>query len=264
MKQQAIGIIDSGIGGFTVAHSVRQLLPHEDIIYLGDGANAPYGNRSEEQLIALAQYMVDFMNAQQVKLLLVACNTISCLASFYQSRIACPVLYVVESGARGVGNYKNVGVISTQFTHKKGIYAQSIQKIAPHTMVHSQGSTHLVQLIESHRGDPSSDRAILQELETVISPLVAQKIDCLVFGCTHYPLVRDHCMSLFPQLPLSDPAVTMAEEAKTLLTENQELNNDGGALRVYTTGDVSLQEPHLKRAKLFPVTSISHYPPFPL
>lgn len=266
MKNHPIGIIDSGIGGFTVAKSIQKLLPNEDILYLGDGANAPYGNRTAEELTKLAQYMVNFMNNQQVKLLLVACNTISCLSHTYEKDIIPPVLYVAKSGAQGVAkkNYRKIGVISTNFTHQKSMYQSHIHEISPEKEVFSNGSTHLVRLIEGNKGDTESDSAIKEELHTVIDPLIKNQIECLVLGCTHYPLARNQLKECFPTLPFSDPAEEMAEEAKALLSDNNLLNSSGGKHTVYTTGDVSLQEPHLRRADFFPVHDICYLPPLKL
>lgn len=266
MKRRPIGIIDSGIGGFSVAKSIRQSLPQEDIIYLGDGANAPYGNRTAQELTALASYMVEFMNQQEVKLLLVACNTISCLASTYEHNIQSPVLYVVKAGAQGVAtqSYRKVGVISTNFTHQKGMYSQYIQEINPNMEVLSAGSTHLVRLIEENTGDRASTLAMEEELNSVISPLVEKGIECCVLGCTHYPLASGQLAHCFPNLPFSDPAEEMARQARELLSSQQLLSDCGGSLTVYTTGETSLQEAHLKRANLFPVTDILHHKPLSL
>lgn len=266
MKEQAIGIIDSGIGGFTVAKSIRKALPHEDILYLGDGANAPYGNRSSEELTALAKYMVQFMNQQRVKLLLVACNTISCLADSYQEDIACPVLYVVKSGAKGVAtlDVEKIAVISTLFTHEKQMYAKYIHEISPEKQVYSGGSRHLVGLIENNRGDKESAEGIKEEIRQVLTPLVAEGAECCVLGCTHYPLAMEELTTCFPTLPFSDPATEMAKEATTLLSDNNLLNSRGGTLTVYTTGDPILQEAHLERAGLLPVGAILHLPPLVL
>lgn len=260
--QESIGIIDSGIGGFTVAKAVANLLPKENILYLGDGANAPYGNRTETELVALAKYMVAFMNQHQVKLLLVACNTISCLAQHYEEEILPPVLYVVKSGAKGIAesNYETIGVISTVFTHNQGMYGKNIQAIAPKKKIFSAGSTHLVRLIEANQGDTASHKAISQELQQVISPLVEQGVEVCVLGCTHYPLALPVYQELFPQLPYSDPAEEMARQAQALLADNSLLNTSGGKLTVYTTGEPSLQGPHLQRAGLVPDEILHHKP----
>lgn len=248
----AIGIIDSGIGGFSVAKAVKALLPQEDILYFGDGANAPYGNRTGDELVSLAKYMVEFMNKSQVKLLLVACNTISCLADSYEGEIDCPTLYVVKSGALAVAKseFQKIGVISTNFTHQQGMYSQYICEIAPEKQVYSQGSTNLVRFIEENKGDQASRLAIQGELEEVLSPLVQQGIGCCVLGCTHYPLAMDVLRDTFPSLAFSDPAEEMARQAKAFLSDNNLLNHNGGKLTVYTSGQVELQAPHLQRACL--------------
>lgn len=262
-NQRPIGIIDSGIGGFTVVRALRQLLPREDILYLGDGANAPYGNRPQEELTALAEYMVDFMNNHRVKLLLVACNTISCLAPYYEKSIVPPVLYVVKSGAKGVAktDYNPVAVISTNFTHQQGLYPRYIKELAPEKEVLSVGSTHLVRLIEENQGDDASATAIKDEIQSVLAPLLSRNLECCVLGCTHYPLALRAFQECCPDLPFSDPAQEMAQEAKALLTQENLLHEKGGKLTIFTTGEPDLQLPHLKRSGLVP-DLIAHHPPY--
>ncbi len=263
---QPIGIIDSGIGGYTVAKAVQKLLPQEDLLYLGDGANAPYGNRTQEELIKLAKYTVSFMMDHQVKLLLVACNTISCLSAHYLDLISCPVLFVVESGARGAAQVKanKIGVISTNFTYQNQMYPRFIQKIAPDKEIFACGSTHLVKLIEENHQDQDSHDAICQELRHCLDPLVEKGIECCVLGCTHYPLVEKQLEMCYPQLTFCDPAQQMALEAQQLLNDNDLLNKLGGKLDVFTTGNPALQENHLKQVGLEPVNSLQFHPPLVL
>lgn len=97
-KESPIGVIDSGIGGFSVARKVQKLMPHENLLYLGDGANTPYGNHSAEEILTMTRYMLRFMEEHSVKALLVACNTISCLIDQYRDEMSCPVLSVVQAG----------------------------------------------------------------------------------------------------------------------------------------------------------------------
>ena len=114
-KESPIGVIDSGIGGFSVARKVQKLMPHENLLYLGDGANTPYGNHSAEEILTMTRYMLRFMEEHSVKALLVACNTISCLIDQYRDEMSCPVLSVVQAGADAVAQLpaQKVGVIST-------------------------------------------------------------------------------------------------------------------------------------------------------
>ena len=140
-KTSAIGVIDSGIGGFSVARKVQKLLPNENILYLGDGANTPYGNHSAEEILTMTRYMLKFMEEKGVKALLVACNTISCLIDEYRDDMSCPVLSVVEAGAQAVQEQEldKVGVISTCFTASTKCYPDLIGKLSPKTEVISHG-----------------------------------------------------------------------------------------------------------------------------
>lgn len=260
MSNQAIGIVDSGVGGFTVAHAVQQLLPHENIIYHGDGANAPYGNRKQSELVALSKHMVAFTNQKQVKLLLVACNTISCIANLYENEIKCPVLYVVKSGATGAStlDHNTIGVISTKFTHESGVYRRYIHEKSPEKRVISNYSTDLVQLIEDRTDTPESAKALEKSVKTVMTPLVDQNITACILGCTHYPLVSDAIAQCYPEIELLDPAVLMAQQAKDLLEKAGQLNKSGdlGRIGIYTTGEINGQENHAKRAKLQRISGI--------
>ncbi|MFI3250646.1 MAG: glutamate racemase [Eubacteriales bacterium] len=255
-----IGIIDSGIGGYTVARQIQSLLPHEDIIYFGDGANAPYGNRTPSELLALARYMVDFMNQNEVKLLLVACNTISCLSHQYQNEIKSPALFVVQSGAIGAStlSHRHIGVISTQFTHKNGVYARYIGEISQDKRIISNGSTNLVAMIEGE------DPTIAKEVRHCMEPLTAQNITACILGCTHYPLALDVFTKEYPEIEFLDPAHQMAIQAKNLLTEQKNLAPETklGTMTVYTSGDPERQAPHLERAKLERISKILHHKPY--
>ncbi len=234
-----IGIIDSGIGGFSVTKKVQQLLPHENFIYLGDGANTPYGNYSQQDILTLTRHMIAFMATHQVKALLVACNTISCLIEDYRNDIDCPVLSVVEAGAQAACHQpgKKIGVISTCFTASTGCYPTSIAQLDATRTVISHGCPNLAGLVEQNVGDPLALPQIDSDIQSELTQLLAEDVDCCVLGCTHYPLVLDRIETLFPTLPLIDPAQQMAETVKAYLAENNLANTSGlpGRLDIYTT-----------------------------
>ena len=144
-KTSPIGIIDSGIGGFSVALKMQQMLPHENLLYFGDGGNMPYGNHTAEEILTMTRYMLRFMEERGVKALLVACNTISCLIEQYRDDMSCPVLSVVQAGADAVAQMPvhKVGVISTCFTHSTRCYPDLIGKEAPDKVVVSHGCPDL-------------------------------------------------------------------------------------------------------------------------
>ena len=264
-KTSPIGIIDSGIGGFSVALKMQQLLPHENLLYFGDGANMPYGNHSADEILTMTRYMLRFMEERGVKALLVACNTISCLIDRYRDDMTCPVLSVVEAGAEAVAQMpaKNVGVISTCFTESTKCYPNLIGQKAPDKTVISQGCPDLAHLIEFNLGNPGGQEVIREDLKKNMDELVHHhKIDCCVLGCTHYPLVEKDIEHLYPGLPLVDPAVQMAKTIGAYLEENGLKNDQAekGTLDIYTTS--SMEEYREKAAKvgLDPITSVQLYP----
>ena len=137
-KQSApIGVLDSGIGGYSVVKQVQKLLPEEDLLYFGDGAHIPYGNHAQETIVAMARYMFRFMEERGVKALLVACNTISCLVDRCGEGASCPVFNAVKAGAEAAARLEvdKVGVISTVFTHNSRIYPEKIQALSPKKLV---------------------------------------------------------------------------------------------------------------------------------
>lgn len=265
-KQSPIGIIDSGIGGFSVARVVRRQLPHENLIYLGDGANTPYGNHSAREILTLTRYMLRFMEEKQVKILLVACNTISCLIDQYRDEMSCPVLSVVQAGADAVAGLPvhKVGVISTCFTHSTGCYPDLIRRTAPDKKVVSHGCPNLSSLVERWAGDPRGQQAIDADLRETLDSLVSrEQIECCLLGCTHFPLVEDNIRRLYPQLPLLDPARQMAKTVGDYLAQAGLANDQSGQgeLNIFTTGSVEEYTKKAAKVGLEPVTSVQFYPP---
>lgn len=264
-----IGIIDSGIGGYSVARRVQKLLPHENLLYLGDGANTPYGNHTGQEILELTRYMLRFMRDHEVKGLLVACNTISCLIDQYRDEMDCPVFSVVQAGADAVAQlpYQKVGVISTCFTAESGCYPKLIDQVAPGRQIISHGCPNLANLVEQNVGNPDAQPLIDGDLTENLEPLVTrEQIQCCVLGCTHYPLVEENIHRLYPDLVLVDPAERMAEGLRDYLSQSDLMNEqtETGRLDIFTTG--SLEE-YIKKANkvgLNPINSIQFYPPIQL
>lgn len=268
-KDSPIGVIDSGIGGFSVARKVQQMLPRENLLYLGDGANTPYGNHTADEILIMTRYMLRFMEEKGVKALLVACNTISCLIDRYRDDVSCPVLSVVQAGADAVKDLDvhKVGVVSTCFTASTGCYPQLIGRAAPDKIVISHGCANLASMVERNVGSPEAQAAIDAEIKGELTGLVEQDgIECCVLGCTHYPLVMENIVRLFPNLPLLDPAEQMAKEVTAYL-EREGLRNDGGEpgrLDIFTTGSVEEYARKAERVGLNPVSSVQFCPPMKL
>ena len=190
-----IGVLDSGIGGFSVARAVQRLLPAEQLIYFGDGAHIPYGNHPEDKIVAMARYMFSFLEQRRVKALLVACNTISCVIDRCADAVSCPTFNAVQAGADAVSrlDVDRVGVISTVFTHNSRCYPQRILAQSPKKLVVlSCGCPDLARLVEHNLGDPGGMAAVEADLHQELDHMVYDDhIQCCVLGCTHYPLVSD-------------------------------------------------------------------------
>ena len=265
-KTSPIGILDSGIGGFSVARRVQRLLPGENLIYFGDGAHVPYGNHGEEKIVAMSRYMFRFLEQRQVKALLVACNTISCVVDQCQDAVSCPVFNAVQAGAEGAArlDVERVGVISTVFTHNSQCYPRRIRALsAKELAVLSCGFPDLARLVEHNLGDPEGMAEVEANLQLGLDDMVCRGgIQCCVLGCTHYSLVEDSIHKLYPCLPLVDPAEEMARSLKDYL-EREDLLRPGdapGRLEIYTTGSVEEYTLRARQVGLDPVTAVIAYP----
>lgn len=261
-----IGVIDSGIGGFSVVKAVQQMLPGEDLVYFGDGANTPYGNYDACAILNMTRYMLEFMRGQQIKLLLVACNTISCLIPEFEGEMDCPVLSVVQAGAQAAARVpqRRIGVVSTCFTHSTGCYPRAIRELAPEKEVVSYGCANLARLVETRLGVPEGQRELTEELRQDFLRLVTvDEVDVCLLGCTHFPLVEDQIRGLYPGLELLDPAREMVRMARERLGQEglaAEAGREGG-LWIYTTADPRDYREKADRVGLTHIRDVAHYPP---
>ncbi len=265
-RNNPVGILDSGIGGFSVLKQVQRLLPEENILYFGDGAHVPYGNHPEQTIVALSRYMFEFMEQHQVKVLLVGCNTISCVTEQCVDLVSCPVFNAVQAGVNGAlsGGGERVGVISTVFTHSCQTYPRQLMAQGDRGLkVCSRGCPNLASLVEHNLGSGEGMDRVEQELRRELGELVEQeKIQCCVLGCTHYSLVSDRIQKLFPHLTLVDPAQEMARNLASYLRGNDLTREGGGKGRVtiYTTGEVKEYTLRANQVGLERVEQICSYP----
>jgi glutamate racemase len=187
-----IGVFDSGIGGLTVVKAMRDLLPNENIFYLGDTARVPYGPKSPETVQRYAVELAGMLMQKDAKALVVACNTVSSVAlPLLTKKFSVPVVGVIEPGARAAlqaTRNGHIGVIGTRATIRSGAYEKTLRAADNNVRVSSRACPLLVPLIEEGLLDDGvTDRMIMRYLE----PMLAGGIDTLVLGCTHYPLLTD-------------------------------------------------------------------------
>ena len=147
-----IGVVDSGMGGLSVVLALSQSLPYEDIVYYGDTANCPYGNKSSQELIQLSSNMLRFLETKGVKCVALACNTTSALADTLRTKCSLPIITVAECAADAIGGLglSSVGLIATVSTVNSGIYEKRIHAVDPTVRVYSQGSVNLARLVEEN------------------------------------------------------------------------------------------------------------------
>jgi glutamate racemase len=218
-RRSAIGVFDSGIGGLTVARELMRQLPGEKLIYLGDTARTPYGNKSPENLVRFALETGGFLARQGVKLLVVACNTSSAYSlPALRKKLKIPVVGVILAGARAaVGGRKGqrIGVIGTTATVRSGAYQKAIRSLEPSAKVQAQACPLFVPLVEEGW---ASDKVAVQVAERYLKPLKRAGVETVVLGCTHYPLLKTVLRrALGPKIALVDSARETAHEVIELL-----------------------------------------------
>ena len=218
-----IGVFDSGIGGLTVAAALRDLLPAENIFYIGDTARVPYGGKSPTTIERYSIEISGMLLAEQAKMIVVACNTASALGvPRLQELLKVPVLGVIQPGAQAaVSATRNgvIGVIGTRATIYSRAYERAIHAIESDVRVISQPCPLLVPLIEEGwLDDPISEQVIRRYLEK----LIREGIDTLVLGCTHYPLLREAIKRYVgPEITLVDSAHNCALAVRNLLKKER-------------------------------------------
>jgi glutamate racemase len=204
-----IGVFDSGIGGLTVVRALRDLLPHEDIFYIGDTARLPYGGKSKSTIERYSIEISGLLLAENAKMIVVACNTSSSLAiAKLQEILKVPVVGVIAPGARAaVKETRNghVGVIGTKSTIQSEAYERAIQALNPLVRVTSQACPLLVPLVEEAWLNEEVTREVLHRY---LDPVLDAGIDTLVLGCTHYPLLAPLIQKV------SGPGVRLVDSAK--------------------------------------------------
>jgi glutamate racemase len=221
-----VGVFDSGIGGLTVAAALRDVLPSERIMYVGDTARVPYGGKSAETIERYSVEIGGMLLAEGAKAIVVACNTASALAlARLREVFAVPVVGVIEPGARAaVDASRNgrVGVIGTRATIRSGAYERHIRAIDPSFRVYARECPLLVPLIEEGWLDDEVTDAVVRRY---LSGLLDEGVDTIVLGCTHYPLLKGTLERFVgPAVRLVDSAKNCADEVRNVLIANEILS----------------------------------------
>lgn len=256
----AIGVMDSGIGGLTVARELQRILPNEDILYFGDSANCPYGNKSAEEIADLSRNMLRFLGDRGVKVVAIACNTISTLVEVLSPDFDFEIIGIIAPTAAHVAQagVERVGLIATEFTVASGNYEKLIHAKNPKVQVTGKGSPLLAGLVD--RGDFNQDD-INTEIRTQIDIILSKdpQIQQVILGCTHYPIVEQNFKTCYPSLTFINPALEQALAVRTFLEKNDALATDGtGSFSLCTSGDPQVYVDVTRRIGMKEPTSLEH------
>ena len=226
-----IGVFDSGIGGLTVARELMRQLPDESVIYFGDTARVPYGPKSPDTVLRYSREITSYLRERGVKAVVVACNTATAHAlPELKAEQSMPVIGVVEPGARAAvsaSRHGRIGVIGTVGTIQSGAYERAIRALDPKAQITALPCPLFVPLVEEGWLEHAATRLIAREY---LEPLAGNRIDTLVLGCTHYPLLKPLIAEVLgPDVALIDSAEQTAAVARRVLSERGLLAPNGGA-----------------------------------
>lgn len=258
LSERPIGIFDSGLGGLTVVKAVLEHMPNENIIYLGDSLNVPYGEKTSGQITEFVIKNTEFLLRHGVKAVAIACNTAD--ATSRGKLMQCyslPIIGVISPASHKAAELtknKKVGVIATSTAVNSGAYERTIKSYLSDCQVFSVPAPKLVPLVEAGKIH-KEDTEMLEALEEYLNPLKAKGIDTLILGCTHYPLVFELVKDMMPDINIVSSGSSSLGSLREKLRKEGLLNASGkkGEAQFFVTGEPSYFE---KNGGLFLGTSI--------
>lgn len=252
-----IGVMDSGVGGLTVAKELREILPEENIIYFGDNKNVPYGNKTEEEIYTLTKNMIDILIKKDVKLIAIACNTISTIVDKYFKDYSIPIISIISPVVDYIieEEIKEVGILATSFTIESGLYQKLLKEKDEDIIVVTEGSPKLAATIDC--GEYTDDE-IRGLVDLHIGNMVEKRsLKHIVLGCTHFPIVLEHFEERNPEIHFINPAKEQVGYIDKLMKENDiKGNNEKSTFNIYTTGNRITYDKMLNRLDMKNADSI--------
>lgn len=239
-SKNPIGVFDSGVGGLSVLRAIRELMPEESVIYFGDQGHIPYGPRSMEQIQNFSEAITKFLLTQNVKIIVVACNTASAAALKYLRATFPDISFVgMEPAVKPAAEQTKtgvVGVLATPATFQGALYASVVERFAANVELLQNTCVGLVQQVEKGDLDGAETQRILED---ALNPMLAKNIDTVVLGCTHYPFVIPLIERIAgDKVRVIDPAPSVAKQAKRLLEAGglKNPNSACGDVQYFTSG----------------------------
>ncbi len=243
MNSNPIGVFDSGIGGLTVLRELIKRLPNENFIYVGDTARVPYGPKSKDTVTKYASQIIDFLLLKKVKLIVVACNTVSSNSlTTLKKKYKIPIIGVIEPGVKmalAKTENKKIGVIGTTATIRSNFYETLLKKQGKNISVYSKACPMFVPLVEEGW---FNNKISLEVAKKYLLPLKNKGIDTLILGCTHYPMLTSVIKKVVPDVKLINSGKAVAENLGVVLNEKSLFSNrkTSGRVSYYFTDLTSL------------------------
>lgn len=236
--ERAIGVFDSGVGGLTVLNSIKSLLPNENIIYIGDNYHCPYGDKTLAQLFKYASGIVEYFIKQNVKLIVLACNTTSStvLERLQMTYPEVMIIGVIDATVNDFINRKvaNTLIIATVATIKSNKYPETIKQIDSKIETFSLATPKLVPLVESGKYKEGIYDVLHEYLDDY-----KEKVQSIILGCTHYPILKEQIENVLPNIEYVSSSEAISKSVKDILSKKKLLNlNKNNYIKIYTTGDV--------------------------
>ncbi|NEV92795.1 glutamate racemase [Psychroflexus sp. YR1-1] len=251
MSQQPIVLFDSGVGGTSILKEIVERLPHEDFIYLADSKNAPYGERTPQEILDLSIKNTDFALGLDAKLIVVACNTATTNAiSYLRTHYKLPFIGIEPAikPAALHSEVKRIGVLATKGTLSSALFKQTSEVFAQGVNVVEVTGKGIVEAVE---GGWTSDQHFMEHLKTQVQAFIEEDIDYLVLGCTHYPYIIPQLKQLLPEhVKIIDSGRAVAKQTEAVLEENKLRNSSlkPGKVELYTNADNVFHLKHLIKA----------------
>jgi glutamate racemase len=243
MDNRPIGFFDSGLGGLTCIPYLMKALPKEKIIYFGDTARTPYGSKSPATIKTFSVQIADFLVHNNVKMIVIACNTVTstCLTDLQERHPTIPIIGIIQPAVDKVVNVctvaNSIGIIGTKVTIRNKTYNASIEKQNPKLHIYATACPTFVPLIEEGIIQHEiMDLTIKYYLDQFIS---YNKIDTLVLGCTHYPLIRQNIEKIYPNLQIIDPSEEIISSIEKVLTDNDLYSESSDLDNTFYASDLS-------------------------
>lgn len=243
MDNRPIGFFDSGLGGLTCIPTLMKRLPKEKIIYFGDTARTPYGSKATSTIKSFSMQIAEFLVKNDVKMIVIACNTVSatCLTDLQQKYPDVPVVGIIQPAAKKIAKscstMNKIGIIGTKVTIKSRAYKELIHNLNDELDIHETPCPAFVPLIEE--GIIQNDIMDLTIRYYLDDFVLANRLDTVVLGCTHYPLIRSNIKRLYPALRIINPSEEIVYDVEKILMEKDMLAGDFDYENVFYASDLS-------------------------